>query len=413
MTSALAALAALSLLVWLYLALLHGRFWRADRRLAAAGALPSGQTWPGVVVLVPARNEADVIGRAIGSLLGQDYPGRLDVILVDDHSDDGTAETAVRSAEGAGHLHVVAARTLPAGWSGKVWALHEGLGHAGDLAPDAEFVWLSDADIEHAPDTLRRLVAKATAERRDLVSLMVLLSCRATWERLLIPPFVYFFQMLYPFPRVGDPAARTAAAAGGCVLLRRAALTRAGGFEAIKGALIDDCALARRIKDLTLSKDPASAGGGIWLGLTESSRSLRPYDGLGDIWRMVARSAYTQLDHSPFLLACTLAGMVLVYVIPPLTVLSAPLHGDTLAALIGLAAWGLMALTALPTYRLYGQPVWAPALLPLAGALYGAMTFDSARRHRRGRGGAWKGRVQSQAQAQAQAGEVEQGPRGL
>ena len=414
MTSVLAALAALSLLVWLYLALFHGRFWRADRRLTAAGALPPGQSWPGVVALVPARNEADVIGRAVGSLLAQDYPGRLDVVLVDDHSDDGTARAAVQAGEG-GPLHVVAARPLPAGWAGKVWALNEGLGHAGALAPDAEFVWLSDADIEHAPDTLRRLVVKAMTERRDLVSLMVLLSCRSFWERLLIPPFVYFFQMLYPFRWVGDPARRTAAAAGGCVLVRRAALLRAGGFAAIKGALIDDCALARRIKDLTLSKDPAAAGGGIWLGLTESSRSLRPYDGLADIWRMVARSAYTQLNHSPGLLAGTLAGMILVYIVPPLAALSAPLHGDGPAALIGVAAWVLMALTAWPTYRLYRQPVWAPALLPLAGAVYGAMTLDSARRHRRGRGGTWKGRVQAPADARArpQAHEVEQGPRGL
>ena len=249
---------------------------------------------------------------------------------------------------------------------------------------------MSDADIEYDSDTLRRLVAKAEAERRDLVSLMAALSCQSAWERLLIPPFIYFFQMLYPFPWSNDPARRSAAAAGGCMLVRAAALRAAGGFEAIKGALIDDCALARRIKDLTLRGE---SPGGIWLGLTTSARSVRPYRGLGDIWHMVARTAYTQLRLQPAFLAVTLTGMILVYLVPSLSALLYPWHGDGAAALLGAAAWALMAVSAWPTYRLYGQAPWRALTLPIAAILYGAMTFDSARRHWVGRGGAWKGRV--------------------
>ncbi len=388
---ALTFVAALSLLIWLYLAALRGGFWRADARLEEDTPAPA--EWPHVVAIVPARDEAGVIARAIASLLAQDYPGKFDIVLADDHSGDGTGEQARRAARAAGaeaRLSVVAARALPPGWSGKLWALDEGLAHAKKIAPQAAYVWLSDADIEHGPETLGRLVAKAEHERRDLVSLMVALSCRGFWARLLIPPFIYFFQMLYPFAWVNDPARPTAAAAGGCVLLRRAALETAGGFAAIKGELIDDCALARRIKDLP---SDGAAHGGIWLGLATTARSIRPYRGLGDIWRMVARTAYTQLHHSPPLLAGTLAGLALTFLAPPLIGLGAPLHGNGIAAIIGFAAWSLMALSAAPTYRLYRQPVWTAAFLPVAAAFYCAMTLDSALRHWRGAGGAWKGRV--------------------
>ena len=340
---------------------------------------------------MPARNEADVIGRALASLLRQDYRGPLDVILVDDHSDDGTAEAAAVAAGDSGRgerLHLVRARPLPAGWSGKLWALSEGLAGAQESVPGARYLWLTDADIEHQPATLGHLVAKAEAERLDLVSLMVALSCEGAWERLLIPPFVFFFQKLYPFAWVEDPRRRTAAAAGGCILVSSARLAAAGGLAKIKDALIDDCALARLIKN------PA-VGGSLWLGLATESRSIRPYEGLAPIWRMVARSAYTQLGHSPLLLAATLVGMALVYLAPPLLALGAPLHGQPWPALAGLAAWALMALAVWPTLRLYRQPPWLAPLLPLAALLYGAMTFDSALRHWRGRGGAWKGRVRS------------------
>ncbi len=256
--------------------------------------------------------------------------------------------------------------------------------------PGAPYLWLSDADIAPGPATLRRLVAHAEAGRLNLVSLMVALSCRGPWARLLIPPFIYFFQMLHPFPWVNDPARATAAAAGGCVLLRREALDRAGGFAGVKGALIDDCALARAIKALTPSQDGAQ---GVWLGLATESRSLRPYRGLGEIWRMVARSAYTQLRHSPLLLLGTLIAMSLTFLAPPLLALSAGLHGDGVAAGLAAAAWVLMALSAVPTLRLYRQPVWLAALLPLAAGFYCAMTLDSALRHWRGAGGVWKDRV--------------------
>jgi hopene-associated glycosyltransferase HpnB len=401
MANALTVAAAIPLAIWLYLIVLHGGFWRADARLDQTAG--PRRRWPEVVALVPARNEADVIARAVRALLAQDYPGPLHAILVDDHSRDGTAESAARAADEStrpGFLTVVAARDLPPGWSGKLWALAEGAARAEACHPGAEYVWLSDADIEHGPDTLRRLVAKAEDERLDLVSLMVALSCAGFWERLLIPPFIYFFQMLYPFAWVNDRRRRTAAAAGGCVLLRRAALARAGGIAAIKSELIDDCALARRIKDL-------EPGGGIWLGLADASRSIRPYRGLGDIWRMVARSAYTQLRHSPVLLAGTLLGMTVTFLVPPLVALGAPLHGNAVAAILGVTTWSLMAVSAWPTNDLYRRPLWAGALLPLAAALYCAMTLDSALRHRRGRGGTWKGRVHTAAR------EVEREPPAL
>jgi hopene-associated glycosyltransferase HpnB len=378
----------LSLAIWLYLIALHGGYWRASERLQAT--YPDPSAWPAVVAIVPARNEAEVIGPAMTSLLTQDYPGRLDIVLVDDHSTDGTAAAATKAAAKAGRadaLSVVPARSLPAGWSGKLWALAEGARHLTMRDENPDFLWLSDADIAHEPNNLRRLVGKAVAERRDMVSLMVALSCRGAWERLLIPPFVYFFQMLYPFAWVNDPRLHIAAAAGGCVLVRRITLERAGGFAAIKGALIDDCSLARLIKH------GPPPGGRIWIGLATAARSIRPYQGLGEIWRMVARSAYTQLRHSPILLAGTLIALTVTFLAPPALVLSAPVHGNVPAALAGLAAWALMSVSVWPTFEHYRQPGWRALLLPIAAAFYGAMTFDSALRHWRGRGGAWKGRV--------------------
>jgi len=392
MPSILAQATGVSLLIWLYLVLFHGRFWQGTEQLAATPEDIS--SWPAVAAVIPARDEAEVIGQSLASVLAQDYPGRLDVFLVDDHSTDGTAQVAIAAATRLGQdarFSVVTARDLPPGWTGKLWALSQGLAQARQTTP--AYVWLSDADIDYDPGILRNLVAKAEVERRDLVSLMAKLYCESAWERLLIPPFIYFFQMLYPFAWSNDPAQRTAAAAGGCMLVRAGALEASGGLEAIKGALIDDCAVARRVKDLTLRGDRASAGGGIWIGLTASARSIRPYRGLGGIWHMVARTAYTQLRHRPALLAGTLAGMSLMYLLPSLGVFLYPWHGDGVAALLGVAAWSLMALTVWPTLRLYGQAPWRALTLPAAAVLYGAMTFDSARRHWLGRGGVWKGRV--------------------
>jgi hopene-associated glycosyltransferase HpnB len=377
--SVLVALGAGSLMAWLYLVLLHGGFWRCDQRL---GDAPAPAAWPAVTAVVPARDEAEVIAASVGSLLDQDYPGTFAIVLVDDHSADCTAEiareTAARHPRGQ-RLTVAAAGELPAGWVGKPWAVASGVRAAGE----PELLLLTDADVVHSPSNLRRLVSKAQAEGLDLASLMVLLEQRTPWEKLLIPAFVYFFQQLYPFRRVNRPTARTAGAAGGCMLVRARALAAAGGVAAIRGELIDDCALARLLK----------RRGRIWLGLTESERSVRPYGGLGGVWRMVARTAYTQLRRSPWLLAGTAAALAWIYLGPPLLALGWPLHGVGAAAVLGGAAWLLMALTFLPTLRLYRRsPAWALAL-PLAGVLYLGMTVDSAWRHGRRRGGGWKGRT--------------------
>jgi hopene-associated glycosyltransferase HpnB len=268
-----------------------------------------------------------------------------------------------------------------------MWAVHTGVALAARRRPDAEYWLLTDADVEHTPGNLRRLVAKARGEGLDLVSLMVRLHCERGWERLLVPAFVYFFQKLYPFPRINDPRSRTAGAAGGCMLVRADALARAGGIEAIRGEIIDDCALGRALK----------ARGRIWVGLGPSEYSFRPYPRLADVWQMVARSAYTQLGHSPALLAGTVLGLLLVYLAPPLLALGWPLHASAAAAGAALAAWALMAWTFLPTLRDYGRSPWLGLALPVAGALYLAMTVDSARRHYRGRGAEWKGRARAGA----------------
>lgn len=382
--SPLFALALASLLVWLYLAFLHGRFWRAEIRLEPGGdAAPEPDAWPAVVAVVPARNEEDAVPRSIGSLLRQDYPGPFEIVLVDDQSEDATLARGRALAAGDARLAVVRTPPRPPGWVGKMWAVHTGAVEAAQRRPDATFLLLTDADVEHTPGNLRRLVAKACHERFDLVSLMVRLHCERGYERLLIPAFVYFFQKLYPFARINDPRARTAGAAGGCMLVRRDALTRAGGIEAIRGEVIDDCALGKALK----------AGGRIWVGHGPAEYSFRPYDELGDIWDMVARSAYTQLGHSPLRLAGTLLGLALVYLAPPLVAIGWPLHGDAAAGAAACGAWALMAWTFGPTLRDYGRSRWLAAALPVAGALYLAMTFDSARRHYRGRGAEWKGRA--------------------
>ncbi len=373
-----------SLLAWLVLTFGHGRFWLGDQRLG--GDPPTPEPWPAVVAVIPARDEADVIARTVGAVLSQDYPGPFRVVLVDDESSDGTADAAREAARALSRedfLEVLRSKPRPAGWVGKVWALHTGIEYVKGTWPETDFLWLSDADVEPAKRTLRRLVAKACAERLDLVSLMVMLHCQRGWERLLVPAFVYFFQKLYPFPRVNDPHSRTAGAAGGCVVVRSEALARAGGIEAIRGEIIDDCALGRRIK----------RGGGVWLGLGTEEHGVRPYAGLREIWDMVARSAYTQLGHSPLLLLGTLVGLLLVYAAPPALLLTWPLHQSAPAALLGGAAWLAMAVTFLPTLVLYGRTPLLAAALPVAGTLYAGMTLDSALRHHRGRGGRWKGRV--------------------
>ena len=401
----LLAIAALSLLAWLHLLTLRGGFWRADRKLEPRASLPAERA-PAVVAVVPARDEAEVIAPVITALLKQDYTGSFRIVLVDDGSTDHTAElagAAAAVAEQMERLTVIQGAPLPTGWTGKLWALHQGIAEAERSDPAPTYIWFVDADIVPEPDSLTRLIAKADDEGYALVSLMALLHHQGFWPRLLIPPFVFFFQKLYPFAWSNDPERRTAAAAGGCNLVRAETLRSAGGVEAIRDALIDDCALARLIK--TAAREE---GRGIWLGLTRSVVSIRPYRHLSEVWAMVARSAFTQLEHSLLNLAGTLLGMLLLYLAPPLIPVTLALHGDWLAAIVAVTAWALMAFAAWPTYRLYREAPWRPLLLPLAGLLYTAMTVDSAWQHIRGRGGLWKGRVQM-ADAPPLAGRRDEG----
>jgi hopene-associated glycosyltransferase HpnB len=385
--------AGLALLVWAYLLFGRQGFWcgrpQIERELA-----PTPEAWPAVIAVVPARDEAAYVGQALASLLTQDYQGELAIVLVDDHSADATrriAESLRISAGTARRLQVIAAPALPPGWSGKLWAVASGLRRAEELAPAATYLLLTDADIAHASDNLARLVAKAEAERLDLVSLMVRLCCASFWERLLIPPFVFFFQKLYPFPAANDPGSRVAAAAGGCMLVRRQALREAGGIEAIRGELIDDVALARAIK-----RRPG--GGRIWLGLSEATRSLRRCAALGEVWAMVARTADTQLRHSLLLVIVTLLGLAITYVVPPLALLAGLGEHVPWLTAVGLAGFGLLGLAGMvvaysATLRLYGLGLGRSLTLPIAAVLFAAMTVASAIEYRRGAGGRWKGRV--------------------
>jgi glycosyltransferase involved in cell wall biosynthesis len=438
-------LAGLVLAIWLYLVVAHGGFWRAAVRDDADVPAPPAH-WPGVVAVVPARNEAEIVARSVGSLLAQDYSGPFAVVLVDDDSTDGTAaEARAVAAAGSRRLTVLQGAPMAQGWTGKLWALSQGIAHAersdvfprrgkyppqaGDggetpvddspdidcsLAPSAslrsapqrnrrsrfarppgeetprtidlvapKYILLTDADIVHTPDNVRSLVARAEAGGLVLTSLMARLRCESFAERALVPAFIFFFQMLYPFAWVRRTDRRIAAAAGGCSLVRRESLAAAGGIAAVRDAVIDDCALAARLK----------RRGPIWLGLTDRAVSIRPYPTFGDIRRMVARSAYAQLDYSPLLLAGTMLGLAVTYLGPPLQALLA--RGA--AAWAAAAAWLLMSLAFLPTLRFYRRSLfWAP-LMPVIAAAYTAFTLDSAVQYWRGRGGMWKGRAQAPA----------------
>ena len=370
---------------WVGLVVARGQFWDArPDRLANA---PSSSDAPDVHVVVPARNEGDVIGRTVESVIAQRYPGRVALTVVDDRSEDDTARNVALAAKRAGaseRVTVQTARPRPEGWSGKVWAMAEGVEAARAAGPRPAYWWFTDADVEHADDTLARLVATARSRRRDLVSLMVELHCKEPWEQLLIPAFVFFFRMLYPFDWVNDRKRATAGAAGGCVLLDDALLVRIGGMQRISGEMIDDCSLASAVQD---------EGGSLWLGLTSRSRSVRPYKGLAPIWSMVSRTAYTQLRYSPLLLAGTVAGMLLLYVAPVAAVAVGIARKRTPVTAAGMAAWTVMSIAYAPTLRLYRQPLWRAVTLPLVGILYTAMTVDAALRHAAGKGGLWKGRI--------------------
>jgi len=373
------------LLIWLYLVVARGGFWRAVQRDDASpldGIAPGA--WPVVSAVIPARDEADCVGQTVASLLRQTYPGEFNVILVDDQSQDGTGQVAreAAAASGAvGRLTVISGSALPAGWTGKLWAQRQGVEACENAERPLEFILFTDADIVYAPDALQVLVARATADGLVLTSLMAKLRCKSFAERMFVPAFIFFFQMLYPFAWANNPRRATAAAAGGCMLVRREALRAAGGLDAIRTALIDDCSLAKLLK----------AQGPISITLTDRVHSIRAYPEIGEIRRMVSRTAYAQLHYSPLILLGTVLGLALTYLAP----VALTLFARGWPQFIGLFAWILMALAFRPMLRFYRLSVlWAP-FLPVIAAMYMAFTLDSAYQHARGRGGMWKGRAQA------------------
>jgi hopene-associated glycosyltransferase HpnB len=377
-------IATIPLATWIYLFFARGNFWQVQEDNTEPEPLDH---WPRVVAVVPARNEAGTIARSVVSLVQQDYPGEFSVIVVDDHSDDGTAALALQAAKeagAAGRVSIHSAAELPLGWTGKVWAMNEGV-RATDKTPD--FFWFTDADIVHAPNTLRRLAVRAEADSLDLVSLMVLLQAGTFPERLLIPPFLYFFLMLYPPRWIADPQSRTAGAAGGCILLRRAALERIGGLPGIRNEVIDDCALARAVK---------RSAGKIWMGLTRASVSLRSYGSFSEIRDLIARTAFTQLRYSFFLLLATLLGLTVTYILPLFSFFS----GEDPAWFLAATAICLMAVSFGVTVRFYNlRFLWA-LTLPVAAVFYACATCASAARYWLGRGAQWKGRFQGPGKVQ-------------
>ncbi|MEM9439826.1 MAG: glycosyltransferase [Pseudomonadota bacterium] len=381
-------LAFLAVLAWLGLLFGRHRFWHAEPRLHHDDVVLSDT--PTVAAIIPARDESLTIETTVRSLLAQDYSGQLNIIVVDDRSTDDTAALVRALIPEAGPRRTITCllnSERPEGWSGKLWAVRTGLLHLEAEAEPPGILLLTDADIAHDRRSLTSLFKNMVNGNHDLVSVMVRLRNRSFWERLLIPPFVFFFQMLYPFAAVNRDDLNMAAAAGGCVLLKRDALADAGGIEAVKGALIDDVALGRLIKSRPNGKKR------IWLGHALHTASIRAYEDLGSIWHMVARTADTQLDHSLMKLAGTIVGMVIIYLFPPLAVLTWPFHQDAAFGFMGLIAWLLMSAAYTPTLKLYGASIfWGPSL-PIASLLYVMMTIDSARLYRQGKGGMWKGRA--------------------
>ena len=414
----LAIACVVSAAAWVYLVVAHGGFWLTGQRLPPVGspagsaepgaaAGPGLETWPTVAAVVPARNEAESLPGTLPALLAQDYPGELRVFVVDDNSDDGTGAVAAELGEkaardGGAPLIVVKGKPRPDGWAGKVWAMAQGLAAtAGTAAAGTatagtasapDYVLFTDADIAWSPRALRDLVRSAEVDDRALVSQMALLRAQTRWERVIVPAFVYFFAQLYPFRKVNDPKSGTAAAAGGCMLVRRSALEEAGALAPLKGALIDDVALGTLLK---------KHGNRTWLGLTTDIRSARPYPSLASLWHMIARSAYVQLRYNPLLLVGTIIGLLLLYVAPPAGVIAALIATgvgavDTptaVAGIAGLAGWALMTASYVPMLRLYRLSAFRAPALPLVAVLYAAMTADSARRHYSGRAVSWRGRA--------------------
>jgi hopene-associated glycosyltransferase HpnB len=375
---------ALSLIIWLFLLVFWGRFWLADQRLEEEIELT---VYPRIKAIIPARNEAEVIGTSLQSLLGQDYLGDFSIVLVDDNSSDRTGEIAKETAnklDKSDRLEIVSGQPLASGWKGKLWAIKQGIDRTNLEVSKPDYFLLTDADIQHDRHNLSQLVAKAETDKLALVSLMALLRCKSFWEKLLIPAFVFFFQKLYPFSWVNNSHKAMAAAAGGCILIRREALENIGGIEAIKDALIDDCSLAKAIK---------SNHNSIWLGLTQTTFSLRAYDDLKTIWDTIARTAFTQLNYSPLLLIGTLIGMSLVYLTAPVIIIISILNVNLLLLSLGLSTWLLMSIAYYPTIKLYRLSLLWTLFLPVIALLYTMMTIDSAIKYWQGKSGSWKGRT--------------------
>jgi hopene-associated glycosyltransferase HpnB len=397
------AIAAISFSIWLYLFVAHGNFWNLRPFDDDEVMHPAPSSWPTVTAVIPARNEAETIAQTIASLAQQNYPGKFSIVIVDDHSEDATAklarESALTNPDALAQVTVLSAPLLQPGWTGKLSALNAGVVHVtreaeASAAPQTAYFWFTDADIVHAPDTLTRLVARAEQHNLDLTSLMVLLRAQTLPERFLIPPFLFFFLMLYPPAKIANPKSQTAGAAGGCILIRRDALDRIGGLAAIRNEVIDDCALARAVKNSapatnTSASIPASK---IWMGLTRKSHSLRAYTTFAEIRDMIARTAFTQLRYSALLLIGTLLGLAITY-LAPIALLFA--H-DTATRLVALTTWLIMSLLFLPTVRFYRISTHWAATLPLAATFYAAATALSATRYWTNRGAQWKGRSQAQ-----------------
>ena len=378
---------ALTLAVWAYLLLGRGKFWRLQKYMATEDAMAARPSQlPAVGIVVPARNEAAMIGRSLESLLAQSYGGAIHVFVVDDGSTDGTAEVAIKAAMQAARQTgtrrtgtVIAGKPLPPGWTGKLWAVQQGVERAGEIHP--EFLLLTDADVVHGPETLAVLVSLAEAGGYDLVSFMVKLECQSLAERLLIPAFVFFFFKLYPPAWISDPGKSTAGAAGGCMLIRREALAKAGGIAAIRAEIIDDCALARAVKQ---------SGGKLWLGLAPESQSIRSYRSFSEIARMISRTAFNQLGHSTALLVLATLAMTVTYLLP----VGLLFADHAVSAICGGITWAAMMICYLPAVRAYKlNPLWG-LTLPVAAIFYMVATLDSALSFWRGRGGEWKGRIQ-------------------
>ena len=389
MTAAL-VVATLSLVIWMYLIFVHGGFWlgRENDDVLLSCATPA--QWPRVCAVIPARNEADMIPLSLPTLLAQDYPGEFAIFLVDDQSEDGTASIAQKLGQNSARtLRVIPGGERPHGWTGKVWAQHQGIARASVGAAPPDYLLLTDADIGYARGALTQLVLRAQSNNSALTSLMAKLRCESLAERALVPAFIFFFQMLYPFRWVNRATIPIAGAAGGCMLVERAALQRAGGIQSIRGALIDDCALAKVMK----------REGPIWLGWTERVHSLRPYPHFNDIRQMVSRSAYAQLRYSPLLLAGTIGGLALTYLAAPVLAIFVGYPTNLIAAF----AWGLMALSFQPTLRRYGRSALWGLALPGIALVYLVFTIDSAYQHGRGRGGMWKGRAQANVTTKREA----------